>query len=184
VVEGRKSGRPRGRRINLDSVKALTESKSGGNLGFMVPDVQAQLRRHGVHVTAQRLAVLQAVALTPHATVEELTSSVRSSIGSISRQSVYDTLSLLVEKGIIRRIQPVGSPARFEDRVGDNHHHLVCRACGHLADVDCAVGYTPCLTPSNDWSYEVDEAEVVYWGICPTCQGNRSAPDSPIAAQA
>jgi len=142
----------------------------------MVSDPVQVLRDHGLQVTAQRLAVMRAVAAHPHATVEEVLAAVRSDIGTISRQAAYDTLSTLVDKGLIQRIQPVGSPARFEDRVGDNHHHLVCRSCGALADVDCAVGYTPCLTPSNDWSYDVDEAEVVYWGTCPSCKGQASDP--------
>jgi len=137
-------------------------------------DAKEQLRAHGVLVTAQRLSVLRAVSANPHATVEAVTADVRRSIGTVSRQAVYDALALLVEKGIIRRIQPVGSPARFEDRVGDNHHHQVCRSCGELRDVDCAVGYTPCLTPSQDWAYAIDEAEVVYWGICPACQQSGS----------
>lgn len=146
----------------------------------MVSDPVQVLRDHGLQVTAQRLAVMRAVAAHPHATVEEVLAAVRSDIGTISRQAAYDTLSTLVDKGLIQRIQPVGSPARFEDRVGDNHHHLVCRTCGALTDVDCAVGYTPCLTPSNDWSYDVDEAEVVYWGTCPTCKAQASdLPKSP-----
>lgn len=140
----------------------------------MVSDPVQVLRDHGLQVTAQRLAVMRAVAAHPHGTVEEVLAAVRSDIGTISRQAAYDTLSTLVDKGLIQRIQPVGSPARFEDRVGDNHHHLVCRSCGALTDVDCAVGYTPCLTPSNDWSYDVDEAEVVYWGTCPTCKAQAS----------
>lgn len=140
----------------------------------MVSDPAQTLRDHGLQVTAQRLAVMRAVAAHPHATVEDVLAAVRADIGTISRQSTYDALSVLVEKGVLQRIQPVGSPARFEDRVGDNHHHLVCRSCGALSDVDCAVGYTPCLTPSNDWSYEVDEAEVVYWGTCPSCVASRA----------
>lgn len=97
---------------------------------------------------------------------------VREEIGAISRQSVYDTLTVLVGNDIIRSIQPAGSPARYEDRVGDNHHHLVCRVCDRLVDVDCAVGYTPCLTPTDDWMFDVHEAEVIYWGICPNCQAS------------
>ena len=93
----------------------------------------------------------------------------RAEIGVISRQAVYDALGILADKGIIRRIQPAGSPARFEDRVGDNHHHLICRSCGRMVDVDCAVGATPCLTAADDSGYEIDEAEVVYWGRCPDC---------------
>ena len=128
------------------------------------------LREHGIQVTAQRLALLRALSASPHATAEGLTDSVRAEIGSISRQSVYDTLSLLVESGLVRRIQPPGSPARYEDRVGDNHHHVICRDCGQLADVDCAAGSAPCLTAVDDQGYVIDEAEVAYWGRCPTCQ--------------
>jgi len=127
------------------------------------------LRRHGVRITAQRLAVLAAVSRRPHGTVEEVAETVRAEIGVISRQAVYDALAILADKGLIRRIQPAGSPARFEGRAGDNHHHLICRACGRMVDVDCAVGVAPCLTPADDSGYEVDEAEVIYWGRCPTC---------------
>ncbi|GMU92982.1 MAG: transcriptional repressor [Candidatus Hydrogenedentota bacterium] len=133
------------------------------------------LREHNVHVTAQRLAVLRAVSGRPHCTADDVTEDVRAEIGAISRQAVYDALGLLTEKGIIRRIQPAGSPALYEDRVGDNHHHLVCRSCGRLVDVDCAVGNAPCLTPDVDYDYQIDEAEVVYWGICAQCRA--SAPD-------
>ncbi len=122
-----------------------------------------------MQVTAQRLAVLEAVSARPHATADELANDVRRRIGSVSRQAVYDALGSFVEMGAVRRIQPAGSPARYEDRVGDNHHHLVCRTCGRLVDVDCAVGTTPCLTADNDSSYEIDEAEVIYWGRCPAC---------------
>ena len=131
---------------------------------------EQQLRSSGLQVTAQRLAIMQAVTDTPHATAEELTEVVRSSIGSISRQAVYDTLGALADKRLIRRIQPIGSPARYEDRVGDNHHHLVCRDCGLIFDIDCAVGATPCLDADDDHGFEIDEAEVVYWGRCPDCR--------------
>jgi Fur family transcriptional regulator, stress-responsive regulator len=127
------------------------------------------LRQHGIQVTAQRLAVLRAVASQPHITVDGVTDIVRTEIGAISRQSVYDALGILVAEGLIRRIQPAGSPARFEARVGDNHHHVICRICGRTADVDCAVGGAPCLTAADDMGYEIDEAEVVYWGRCPEC---------------
>jgi len=133
------------------------------------------LRSHGLQVTAQRLAVLSAVAERPHATAEEVAEAVRARIGAISRQAVYDALGSLSEKGLLRRIQPPGSPARYEDRVGDNHHHLICRICGRTVDVDCAVGAAPCLTPANSAGYVVDEAEVVYWGRCPDC----AAPSAP-----
>jgi Fur family ferric uptake transcriptional regulator len=127
------------------------------------------LRRHGIQVTAQRLAVLRAVAGHPHVTADGVAEVVKGEIGAISRQSVYDALALLVTEGLVRRIQPAGSPARFEARVGDNHHHVICRICGQMVDVDCAVGSVPCLTAADDKGYEIDEAEVIYWGRCPTC---------------
>jgi Fur family transcriptional regulator, stress-responsive regulator len=132
-------------------------------------DNVALLRRHGVQVTSQRLAVLRAVSGRPHSTAADIAALARSEIGAISVQAVYDALATLSEKRIIRRIQPAGSPARYEDRVGDNHHHLICRTCGQMIDVDCAVGYTPCLTAADSAGYEIDEAEVIYWGRCPTC---------------
>ncbi len=142
----------------------------------VIEDAKGLLREHGLQVTAQRLAVLEAVSARPHATADELADDVRGSIGSVSRQAVYDALGRLVDKGMVRRIHPAGSPTRYEDRVGDNHHHLVCRTCGRLVDVDCAVGATPCLTASDDSSYEIDEAEVIYWGRCPECLA--ATPDS------
>jgi Fur family ferric uptake transcriptional regulator len=135
----------------------------------MLNDPANLLREHGLQVTAQRLAVLRAVSHRPHCTADEVAEEVRAEIGAISRQAVYDALGLLADKGLIRRIQPAGSPARYEDRVGDNHHHLICRTCGKTVDVDCAVGYTPCLTAAADWGYRIDEAEVIYWGMCPEC---------------
>ena len=132
--------------------------------------IEQQLRSCGLQVTAQRLAVMEAVTTSSHATTEELTEVVRGKIGSISRQAVYDTLGVFADKGLIRRIQPTGSVARYEDRVGDNHHHLVCRGCGRIFDIDCAVGSTPCLTADDDHGFEIDEAEVVYWGRCPDCR--------------
>lgn len=128
------------------------------------------LREHGIQVTAQRIAVLKAVATHAHATADEIAEAAREQLGSISRQGVYDALNTFAEKGLIRRIQPAGSPARYEDRVGDNHHHLVCRSCGAMVDVDCAGGAKPCLTAAEEHGYIIDEAEVVYWGICPDCQ--------------
>lgn len=127
------------------------------------------LRDHGVQVTAQRIAVLQAVAACPHATADVVADMARGEIGAISKQSVYDALSTLVDAGIVRRIEPAGSAARYETRVGDNHHHLVCRGCGGVVDVDCAVGAAPCLTAADAAGYTVDEAEVTFWGRCPTC---------------
>jgi Fe2+ or Zn2+ uptake regulation protein len=128
------------------------------------------LRKHGIQVTAQRLAVLHAVSGRPHCTADVVVTDVRSEIGVISRQAVYDALGILAEKGLIRRIQPAGSPARYEDRTGDNHHHLICRSCGRMVDVDCAVGAAPCLSPAENAGFEVDEAEVIYWGRCPECR--------------
>jgi Fur family transcriptional regulator, stress-responsive regulator len=135
----------------------------------MVTDSAALLRERGIQVTAQRLAVLRAVAGQPHITADAVAEVVRTEIGAISLQSVYDALTLLVAERLIRRIQPAGSPARFEDRVGDNHHHLICRSCGRVVDVDCATGAAPCLTPKDGSGYEIDEAEVAYWGRCPDC---------------
>jgi Fur family ferric uptake transcriptional regulator len=131
------------------------------------------LRRHGIQVTAQRLAVLRAVAAEPHVTADAVADAVRGEIGAISLQSVYDALAVLVAAGLLRRIQPSGSPARFEDRVGDNHHHLICRVCGRVVDVDCAIGSAPCLKASSASGYEIDEAEVAYWGRCPDCRSHR-----------
>lgn len=132
-------------------------------------DSAAFLRDHGVQVTAQRLAVLRAVSERPHSTAAEIELEVRAEIGAVSLQAVYDALGALTEKGIIRRIQPAGSPARYEDRVGDNHHHLICRSCGRTVDVDCVIGEAPCLTAADTAGYEVEEAEVIYWGRCPDC---------------
>ncbi|MEJ2340145.1 MAG: Fur family transcriptional regulator [Gemmatimonadales bacterium] len=136
------------------------------------PPIEAAdlLRQHRVQVTAQRLAVLGAVSGRPHSSADDVAEVVRAEIGAISRQAVYDALGVLVEKGILRRIQPAGSPARYEQQVGDNHHHLVCRTCGRMVDVDCALGAAPCLDAADDWGYEIDEAEVIYWGRCPTCR--------------
>ena len=141
----------------------------------MISDPAELLRQRGIQVTAQRLAVLRAVSLQPHTTADAVADAVRAEIGAISLQSVYDTLGMLVAERLLRRIQPAGSPARFEDRVGDNHHHLICRICGRVVDVDCAVGSAPCLTPAGDTGYEIDEAEVAYWGRCPECT-KRSRP--------
>ena len=134
------------------------------------------LRQRGIQVTAQRLAVLRTVSARPHVTADEVADAARAEIGAISLQSVYDALGVLVAEGLVRRIQPAGSAARFEDRVGDNHHHLICRACGRLVDIDCAVGSAPCLTAADDKGYEIDEAEVAYWGRCPDCLGKARKP--------
>jgi Fur family ferric uptake transcriptional regulator len=139
-------------------------------------DASDLLRERGIQVTAQRLAVLRTVTGQPHITADTVAEIVRAEIGAISLQSVYDALGLLVAEGLVRRIQPAGSPARFEGRVGDNHHHLICRICGRLVDVDCAVGAAPCLTAADDSGYEVDEAEIAYWGRCPDCQAQSPTP--------
>lgn len=140
------------------------------------------LRARGIQVTAQRLAVLRAVSAEPHVTADAVAAAVRSDIGAISLQSVYDALNVLVGEGLIRRIQPAGSPARFEDRVGDNHHHLICRICGRVVDVECAAGAAPCLRAADERGYDIDEAEVAYWGRCPDCQQRQEGP--PAAAPA
>jgi len=141
-------------------------------------DVHQLLRSHGLQVTAQRLALLRAVAKRPHATADVLIDDVREVLGSISRQAVYDSLSVLAEKNLIRRIQPAGSVARYEDRVGDNHHHLICRGCGTMFDIDCVLGEAPCLTADDDHGFEIDEAEVIFWGRCPPCQKADAAADT------
>lgn len=135
----------------------------------MTHDPSASLRQHGLQVTAQRLAVLRAVARRPHSTADEVAEEVRSEIGVISRQAVYDSLNLLAQKGLLRRIQPAGSSALYEDRVNDNHHHVICRHCGSTSDIDCAVGAAPCLTAAAGSGFRIDEAEVIYWGACPRC---------------
>jgi Fur family transcriptional regulator, stress-responsive regulator len=127
------------------------------------------LRERGLRVTAQRLAVLRAVSDAPHVSADVVVEAVRGEIGWISVQAVYDALAALTDTGLLRRIQPAGSPARYEGRVGDNHHHLICRVCARMVDVDCAVGHAPCLTAVEDAGFEIDEAEVVYWGRCPEC---------------
>jgi Fe2+ or Zn2+ uptake regulation protein len=139
------------------------------------PAQAALLRHHGLQVTAQRLAVLRAIAAHPHSTATEIGAQVRGQIGVVSPQAVYDALGALADNGIIRRIQSAGSPARYEDRVGDNHHHLICRSCGQMVDVDCAVGFAPCLTAPEDAGYEIDEAEVIFWGRCPACTAAAAA---------
>jgi Fur family ferric uptake transcriptional regulator len=129
----------------------------------------ATLRSAGLRVTAQRIAVLEAVRTLPHTDVDGLVSAVRARLGAVSVQAVYDAIAALAGAGLVRRIEPAGSPARFEGRVDDNHHHVVCRSCGDMADVDCAVGETPCLTAAQSHGFTIDEAEVTYWGLCPAC---------------
>ena len=128
------------------------------------------LREHGLQVTAQRVAVLRAVTGRAHSTADDIAAAVRDEIGTISRQAVYDVLRALEDKGLVRRIQPPRSPARYEARVDDNHHHLICRDCGAIVDVDCAVGSAPCLQAADDHGYEIERAEVIYWGRCPACR--------------
>jgi Fur family transcriptional regulator, stress-responsive regulator len=135
-----------------------------------------RLREAGVRVTSTRLAVLATVRDGDHLPVDEITRRVRARLGSVSTQAVYDVLHALDRVGLVRRIQPAGSPARYEARVGDNHHHLVCRSCGAIVDVDCAVGAAPCLTANDDAGYEIEEAEVIYWGRCPTCSRRTPVP--------
>jgi Fur family transcriptional regulator, stress-responsive regulator len=144
-----------------------------------VSDPSSVLRKHNVPVTAQRLAVLRAVSSRPHSTADIIAGDVRAEIGAISRQAVYNVLGVLSDKGIIRRIQPAGSAALYEDRVGDNHHHLVCRECGKTVDVDCSVGDAPCLHADMDAGFKIDEAEVVYWGTCPECLDTTSKISPP-----
>jgi len=138
-------------------------------------DVEQMLRSASLRVTGQRVAVLSAVHDRPHADTDTLIGDVRARMGAVSHQAVYDVLRALTDAGLVRRIQPAGSVARYEARVGDNHHHVVCRSCGAVADVDCAVGETPCLTASDDAGFVIDEAEVVYWGRCPACSSQMSA---------
>jgi Fur family transcriptional regulator, stress-responsive regulator len=135
-----------------------------------VTRIEGLLRDAALRVTAPRRAVLSAVYDNPHADTETLLAATRARLESVSHQAVYDVLRVLTDVGLVRRFQPAGSVARYEARVGDNHHHLVCRSCGTVRDVDCAVGETPCLTASDDAGFEVDEAEVVYWGLCSACQ--------------
>lgn len=133
-------------------------------------DYAELLRAVNLRVTKPRLGVLDAVHRNPHAETDTVIAAVRELSPEVSHQAVYDVLRVLTDHGLIRRIQPQGSVARYESRVGDNHHHVVCRRCGAIADVDCAVGETPCLTAENDHGFAIDEAEVIYWGDCPACQ--------------
>lgn len=133
-------------------------------------DDTATLRSRGLRVTAARLAILQAVRGGDHLDAESVASQVRERVGHVSTQAVYDSLHALTRVGLLRRIEPAGSPARYETRVDDNHHHLVCRSCGRIVDVDCVVGDSPCLEPSHSDGFLVEEAEVVFWGLCADCQ--------------
>ncbi|WP_046469641.1 Fur family transcriptional regulator [Allosalinactinospora lopnorensis] len=134
---------------------------------------RTHLRQAGLRVTGPRVAVLEWLSEHPHATVEEIGRGVRERVGSVSTQAVYDVLGACVRAGLVRRTEPAGHPARYERRTGDNHHHLVCRICGRIEDVDCATGTRLCLTPSDERGHELDEAEVVFWGVCPDCSSRR-----------
>ena len=142
-------------------------------------DLAAVVRGAGLRVTRPRVAVLAAVHDHPHATTESIIAAARGHLPDVSHQAVYGILGVLADTGLVRRIQPMGSVARYEARTGDNHHHLVCRSCGDVVDVDCAVGDAPCLTAGDDAGYAIDEAEVIYWGRCPTCSRRPTAPPSP-----
>jgi Fur family transcriptional regulator, stress-responsive regulator len=140
----------------------------------LAADTSRRLRDAGLRVTAPRLTVLAVLADHPHATADVVARLAREKLGRVSTQAVYDVLAACTEAGLVRRIEPAGSPARFETRTGDNHHHLVCRSCGRVTDVECAVGARPCLIPRDEAGYLLDEAEVVYWGLCPDCQRAKS----------
>ena len=131
--------------------------------------IAAELRAAGLRVTAARAALLETVRAGDHLSVESIAAGVRGRVGHISLQAVYDALNALTQAGLVRRIEPAGGPARYEGRVSDNHHHLICRSCGRVVDVDCAVGDAPCLTASDDHGFSIGEAEVTYWGLCPEC---------------
>ncbi|WP_216901634.1 Fur family transcriptional regulator [Nocardia alni] len=139
-------------------------------------EFERMLRGAALRVTAPRIAVLTAVHENPHSDTDSIMNRVRETLGTVSHQAVYDVLRALTAAGLLRRIQPMGSVARYETRVEDNHHHVVCRSCGVIADVDCAVGEVPCLTASNDNGFIIDEAEVVYWGLCPDCAAAQKNP--------
>jgi Fe2+ or Zn2+ uptake regulation protein len=146
-------------------------------------ELETLLRASALRVTRPRVAVLAAVHRAPHADTDEIIGAVRADLGEVSHQAVYDVLRALTTAGLVRRIQPSGSVARYEARVGDNHHHVVCRSCGAIADVDCAVGEVPCLTAADDHGFTIDEAEVVYWGVCPTCGTTTTTPSGDGARQ-
>lgn len=134
-----------------------------------IEDLHRALRGRGLRVTEPRVAVFRAVQAHPHADTETILAAARSELPQVSHQAVYDGLHALTDAGLVRRIQPAGSLARYEVRVGDNHHHLVCRVCGNVEDVDCVVGEAPCLTPDDDHGYVIDTADIVFWGVCPSC---------------
>lgn len=154
----------------LDSFQKLDQNRT-----VPATDYEQMLRGASLRVTRPRVAVLAAVYDHPHADTDSIIKVVRDYLGEVSHQAVYDVLRALTETGLLRRIQPAGSAARYESRVADNHHHIVCRSCGRIADVDCAVGDAPCLTASHDHGFAIDEAEIVYWGLCPTCATDSSS---------
>jgi Fur family ferric uptake transcriptional regulator len=164
-----------------ESPEVLTHSRKGRNRGGVTstPDYAEQLRMADLRVTRPRIAVLEAVQANPHADTETIFGAVRAHLPEVSRQAVYDVLAALTTASLVRRIQPSGSVARYESRVGDNHHHVVCRTCGVIADVDCAAGEAPCLTPSDDNGFALDEAEVIYWGLCQDCSASQSSRSHP-----
>jgi Fe2+ or Zn2+ uptake regulation protein len=143
-----------------------------------MPDPTALLRDHGLRVTAARIAVLSAIAHQPHAPADEIAGAARDHLGALSTAAVYEVLHTFTEVGLVRRIEPAGSPARYETRTADNHHHAVCRRCGAVSDVDCAVGPAPCLEPSNTNGFVVEQAEVTWWGVCASCNDTTSSNDS------
>ncbi|MDA0250686.1 MAG: Fur family transcriptional regulator [Actinomycetota bacterium] len=143
------------------------------------PGSDEQLRAAELRVTRPRVAVLDAVHARPHSDTDTIFGAVRAVLPDVSRQAVYDVLAALTASGLIRRIQPSGSVARYESRVGDNHHHVVCRSCGAISDIDCSIGSAPCLTPVDDRGFLVDEAEVIYWGQCPDCSTRQSSRSHP-----
>ncbi len=173
AVVGPSSTCPMGR----DSAAFLNESRKRSILRSVptTAELTEMLRGAALRVTAPRVAALRAVHDHPHADTDEIIAAVRGGLGAVSHQAVYDVMRALTAAGLVRRIQPKGSVARYESRVADNHHHIVCRSCGAIADVDCAVGFTPCLTASDDHGFAIDEAEVVFWGRCPTCIAASSA---------
>lgn len=134
------------------------------------PDARQQLRDVGLRVTAPRVAALDVLARHPHSTADVVAAAVRSQLGGVSTQTVYDVLRICTDRGLLRRIEPAGSPVRYENRIGDNHHHLVCRVCGEIRDIDCVVGEAPCLAPDTDHGFVIDEAEVTFWGVCSDCR--------------
>lgn len=172
--------RVRGKEARLGALRTLDPIQKLRFTAGVTPSSAPErlLRSAGLRVTRPRLAVLAALASHPHADTETVVAHVRGSAGTVSRQAVYDVLHALTAAGIVRRIQPSGHLARYETRVGDNHHHVVCRGCGRIADVDCAVGEVPCLTAADDAGFEVDEAEVIWWGSCASCRA-ASTPSAP-----